>query len=258
MNCKTCQASLVGDYCHVCGQKAIGRFSFQSVVDWIKDDIFVFDKGFAFTIKELLVRPVSLINNYISGSTKKYFNPYKLLFIVTTIPFVIISMQPGFKSYPGNLELLKDWPEVFSRSSFDYFMEKWPLFLASNFLAYFLLTIPILTLFSSLFFKRRGLNYFENLIYISYLSTGYILLMFCLGPLIYLIQVIIGSNVTLFMIFSSPFGLILFGYLIKSAKKFYTESYFRVVLKGALMVYLGVIVSILLQFFVLSLWRLSI
>lgn len=258
MNCKTCQASLIGDYCHVCGQKVIGRFSFKSVVDWIKDDIFVFDKGFAFTIKELLVRPVRLINDYIAGSTNKYFNPYKLLFIVTTIPFVIISMQPGFKSFPGNLELLRDWPEVFSRSSFNYFMEKSAFFLVSNFLAYFLLTIPIWTLFSRFLFKSRGLNYVENIIYVSYLSSGYILLMFCLGPLIYLAQVLAGSNVILFLLLSIPFGLVLFGYVIKSAKEFYEESYFKVILKGAFMGYLGVIVSMLFQFCVLSFWRLLI
>lgn len=255
MNCKSCQTELLGRYCHSCGQKRIERFSFRSLSEWFRDDIVVLDKGFLFTIKELLLRPVQLVNSYLSGVTQKYSNPYKLLLIFTSIMYLIAAFDENWSFYEVS-DSVKDSASAFSAKSFDHFMKNWGAMATSNLLVYFLLTIPFWSFFSFLLFRKRKLHYLEHLIYVSYLSSAMLVCLIItalvMGLLTWSFLNAAGVNPeTVGLIIPAVF-LPLVIFMVMTSRKFYDENYFKTIGKGILTGWLGVLSSMVLQFFVIE------
>lgn len=257
MNCKHCQTVLEGAYCHQCGQKVIERFSLKAIGTWIAEEVFVFDRGFLYTLKEILMRPADVANQYLTGMTRKLYNPLKFLLIITSVPFFLISFNADYQSMPGNIELLKDWPQAFTMASINYFFLVWPSFILANFLTYFLISIPFWALFSKWLFRKRNLNYIEHLIYVSYLSAGIIILMMCSIPVLTLIMSQFESmSQSILWIGIVTGSLLNLAYAMKCSRVFYNESYIAVLMKGLLAAYGGLFLSLVSQFILLSTWKL--
>ena len=90
MDCKTCSTTLVGTYCHQCGQKTITeRFTLRQILRDLISMITNVDSGFWFTMRELFVRPATVIESYISGATRKYYNPFRYYFIIIAIAAIL-------------------------------------------------------------------------------------------------------------------------------------------------------------------------
>ena len=43
------------------------------------------DNGFWFTMKELFLRPATVIDSYLSGATRRYYNPFRYYFIIIAV-----------------------------------------------------------------------------------------------------------------------------------------------------------------------------
>lgn len=86
MDCKTCGTTLVGNYCHQCGQKTLTeRFTLRQIIRDLISMITNVDNGFWFTMKELFIRPAEVIDSYLSGATRRYYNPFRYYFIIIAI-----------------------------------------------------------------------------------------------------------------------------------------------------------------------------
>lgn len=83
--CKNCDTSFTGRYCPNCTQsvEANSRLSFKQVVLDFFDTIFNLDKGFFYTIWNLLKRPGFVAQSFIDGKRKRFTNPVKY-FIIST------------------------------------------------------------------------------------------------------------------------------------------------------------------------------
>jgi hypothetical protein len=69
MKCLNCNNTIDKNFCNICGQKtSTHRFSIKHILDaGILNGIFMINKGFFFTIKELFTRPGHSIREYING-----------------------------------------------------------------------------------------------------------------------------------------------------------------------------------------------
>lgn len=161
IKCLQCDSEVTTAYCKICGQKAsTHRFSFKEVV--IADfmyGIFHADKGFLYTLKELTTRPGHSIREYINGKRAMHFSYFSLLIFLVTISFLII--QFAEINIADIYE--KNGQGVFSEVH--DFYHKYPK-------GYLLLSIPIYSLFSFVFFLKSGLNYAENIVLNCYRTAS--------------------------------------------------------------------------------------
>ena len=90
--CKTCGVDYLGNYCPRCGQSAkIGRYSFKNALLLFLDVWGLGNRGMFRTLRDLILRPGYMIRDYISGMQMAYFPPFKLLFLLTALSFVVSS-----------------------------------------------------------------------------------------------------------------------------------------------------------------------
>ena len=90
--CRTCGEEFVGNYCPRCGQSyRIGRYSLKNALLLFLDVWGLGNRGMFRTLRDLLLRPGYMIRDYISGLQMAYFQPFKLLFLLTALQFVVTS-----------------------------------------------------------------------------------------------------------------------------------------------------------------------
>jgi len=248
MNCSNCNNELTDNYCAHCGQRSITRFTWSMVMSWIRDEVFVLDRGFFFTLKELLLHPVTVVNNYLAGSTKKYFNPFKLLIILSTAPVaILLYFDEGASTSVA--DLLKDCPTAFTNESFNYLLINWPRIMVPNLLYHLITTTILMSAFSRFMFRSRGLNLLEHLIFTCYIASFIILINFCTAP-VWLIKRWLTD--TQFLILISITYLLCIGYLVKTVKHFFQERYWKVIVKGIFSIYPAIGISMGLELVALS------
>jgi hypothetical protein len=159
MNCKTCGVSLSNQYlfCPDCGETAHPhRLNVKHVIHEFIHAFLHADKGIFLLIKVLALHPGKAALEYVEGSRKKYFNPVSFLLITGGITF-FLRHKLGFMGTMGSKKLV---------------------FYMSEFLHQFttpviVLTIPLLSLYSWLFFKSSRKNYAENMVMNMYMMGEY-------------------------------------------------------------------------------------
>jgi len=84
-NCSNCKKDFKGNYCHYCGAPSeIKRIDSNYIVNEIRS-IINFEKGFLFTIKELIIRPEFRIKQFIKTDRNKIVKPILFLIICSII-----------------------------------------------------------------------------------------------------------------------------------------------------------------------------
>lgn len=160
-NCLNCNLHVIDNYCHNCGQKSsVHRYSIKHFVahDFVHG-VWHVDKGILFTLKELFTRPGHSVREFIQGKRANYFNFVTLILVILTVssllsPYVHIKLadlMPGSNRSAMN--------------SFEEFATKYPKILI-------VVTIPLNSLFSFIWFRKAKLNYSENLVLNSYKAAA--------------------------------------------------------------------------------------
>jgi hypothetical protein len=157
MICKACSNSFETKFCPACGSAAaVKRIDRHYVVHELQHDIIHLEKGFLFTVKELTLRPGTAVRNFLGGNRSRYYKPIGFL-IVCSVIYTVISHWIGKPPIPasgnGNMDKINHWVEA----HYSY----------AN-----LIEILLIALSLHWFFGRKGYNYFEHLVLMSYL-TGY-------------------------------------------------------------------------------------
>src|SRR5688572_509725 len=104
--CKGCGAMINGNYCSLCGQKVIDRFSLRYLWSLLHADLLEVDRGWWLTFKDLTLRPGPTIESYLNGNTKRYFSPIKYLLLISALFYLLITIEQTFNStsYPFTFE----------------------------------------------------------------------------------------------------------------------------------------------------------
>jgi hypothetical protein len=89
-NCLNCGATVMGRYCHVCGQENVEpKETFWHLVAHFFNDITHFDGKFFTTLKDLLFKPGFLSKEYMMGRRASYLNPIRMYVFTSAIFFLI-------------------------------------------------------------------------------------------------------------------------------------------------------------------------
>lgn len=109
MNCK---ASLIGRFCHVCGQENIEpKESAWGLVSHFFYDITHFDGKFFSTLKWLMWKPGFLSKEYIQGRRASYLNPVKMYVFTSAIFFILF-----YNFFINIKEMIKDEPVIINQA----------------------------------------------------------------------------------------------------------------------------------------------
>lgn len=89
-NCLNCGTTVVGRYCHICGQENLNpKESVWHLVSHFFNDITHFDGKFFTSLKDLLFRPGFLSEQYMLGKRATYLNPVRLYVFTSAVFFLI-------------------------------------------------------------------------------------------------------------------------------------------------------------------------
>jgi len=180
-HCTNCGRQLNPDFkiCPECGQKIkIHRFNIGHILHELLHAFTHADKGAFHLLKELVIRPGIVLEEYIvEGKRKKYFNPFTLLLIVLGFSVFMNSIFHPFQKnqYITQEQLAKANTEakkavyqrmVEGQAKVNEFMEK-----RTNIMTF--ITAPFMALAFWLVFKGKRLNYAEHLV--AYLMLNCVL-----------------------------------------------------------------------------------
>lgn len=89
-NCLNCGTTVIGKYCHVCGQENIEpKETVWQLVSHFFNDITHFDGKFFTSIKDLVVKPGFLSKEYMKGKRASYLNPVRMYLFTSFIFFLV-------------------------------------------------------------------------------------------------------------------------------------------------------------------------
>jgi hypothetical protein len=152
--CKNCTHLFKGNFCPQCGQSAKEHsINATYFLHDIPHSILHIDKGFAYTLKELFIHPGKMLKEYLAGKRVRHFKPFAFVIILSTICTLL---KKGIEYL-----LTQNNATVKLHTSF---FTKYPALLI-------FLMIPILSLVTWLFFKKRGFNYWEHFLVNTYLAA---------------------------------------------------------------------------------------
>lgn len=170
IDCLNCQTNFTGNYCPNCAQRASTRrysWSYVFSKDFIAEN-FNFDRGFLLTLLHLSYRPGHLVNEYLQGKRKKYFNAIGLLLVLLAVEAILWSIAQN--SVADVLaESVRDQLNAGNPDfNLEIATEDIEFMLASQKII-FLGAVPAAALFSWLILKRMGYNFLEHSIAIIFL-----------------------------------------------------------------------------------------
>lgn len=152
-DCLNCTSPLLHNYCSNCGQKSsTHRYSIQHFVahDLIHG-VWHVDKGILFTVIALFTRPGHSVREFIQGKRVNYFSFITLILLILTVTGLISPYAHGKISDllpQGSKEVMND---------VEIFMSAHPKLVL-------IITIPIYSFFSFIWFRKSKLNYSEHLV----------------------------------------------------------------------------------------------
>lgn len=162
--CKNCGHHFQGLYCNACGQKVINqRITIKHLFE-ITIDSFNIQRGLIFTIKLMFTNPGELINGYLNGRTKDFYNPLKYLLLAASISALLML---SLNLYDANMENTNELMGIDEKTTklqmeVNAYIKKFLHMVA-------LLSLPFFGLVSKWMFKKHKLYYAEHLTINSYL-----------------------------------------------------------------------------------------
>ena len=229
IECKNCGTHFQGSYCNNCGQKVqTGRNTLKHFFNLVFDS-FDIHRGVLLTAKILFTNPGKLINDYLGGKTRDYYNPLKYLLIIAGAYALLMIW---FNIIDANIETSNELFQIEKEQS------KLQSFINSYIKKYLnlipILVLPFWSLASKWILRKQKLYYAEHLIIISYIHAQYLLIIAAISlilfPFPYLSKYI--------MIYGAVFIFAYYSYAFKSIFKF---SIFKSIFSSLAVILLGII-----------------
>jgi Protein of unknown function (DUF3667) len=159
MHCTTCglELSSTAAFCEGCGEVAHPhRLDIKHVLHEFVHAFLHADKGIFLLVKELALQPGKSALAYTAGSRRKYLNPVTFLLITGGMGF-FLRYKLGFRGVSASKKVIFFLGEFMHQFST-------PIVI---------LTIPLLSLYSWLFFRSSGKNYAENMVMNMFMMGEY-------------------------------------------------------------------------------------
>ena len=172
--CTNCGKEFTDKYCNHCGvKKNDGRLYLKDQLHDALYYVFSVDSPITATFIGLMTNPGKVGHEYIEGKRKKYYTPIKYFILCTAIYFLLVKITGINPVSVGNSEII-----------------------VKNYNYLIFLLVPILAVFSKLFFYKQKFNYAEYIAYSFFLVGHYMILNILYIPFIYFFpEVNIGNQI---------------------------------------------------------------
>ncbi len=207
--CKNCTGEIALNFCPNCGQKKSKRIDKTYIKDEIQYTLLHMNKGFFYSLKNLLKAPGTTAREYLEGNRVNHYKPILLVFVISGLSAFI---SHTFIHPEVVLESFNQPNNVLTNPDFNNYIYKYQslIMLAST---------PLMAFFTWLFFKKWGYNYYENIV----INAFYFACLQTLSIIIILpIQYLLRSDPFLFLIIPTVLTFIL---LIGVTLWFYIDLY---------------------------------
>jgi hypothetical protein len=161
--CLNCGQKIDDNFCSGCGQKTTThRISFKHFLAHdLLHGAFNLDRGMLFTAKEALLQPGKAALDYISGKRVKYYNIFYFILLMIGINFFLGSLG---ETMPENIKYSSEADKNVSE-----FMTHYKQYFVFCF-------VPLLALNSFILFRRKKLNYSEQIIISAFVFLGVLII----------------------------------------------------------------------------------
>jgi hypothetical protein len=194
-NCQNCDTRLDQsfDFCPTCSQKAeTHRLALGEIGHEIFHAATHADKGILFLLKELILRPGTVIREYVEGKRKKYFNPFSFFIIVVGI---YVFSNTMFHTFDQPLDLPKSTtvstntavnPKQTKMVAIGKRIRNVQHFMNTKTNLILFISAPFFALVFFGLYRKKRKNYAEHLVAMIFIDAMLSLLTtFIFGPLIY-------------------------------------------------------------------------
>lgn len=201
--CRNCSEIITTNFCGNCGRpKVLRRIDAKYIIQEI-GSVFLFERGFLFTIKELLLRPGKSIREFLTEDRFRLIKP--IIFIILTSLIYTVSNQvfrfeDAYIKYEG-------LPQSSTTKLFEW--------ISSNYGYANMIMAIFIAFWLKVFFRKCSYNYFETLILLFFLMGMGMLILALLG----MIESIVKRPI---MGFAS---IILFIYIVWGIGQFYKGKF---------------------------------
>ncbi len=222
--CLNCQTPIAENFCSNCGQKKFKRIDRKYVVDEAQYLLVHTNKGFLYSVKNILKNPGKTAREFIDGNRVNHYKPLLLAFVLSGVS--------AFLSYKVlNLnELLGQFTTQMNGAN----ANKAFSFLSSYNSVIMLAFLPVLAIFTSIIFRKWGQNYYEHIVMNAFGLSCYTLVTIIISyPILYAVR----GNMDLFIKVFSGSTLIIPFIFVWFYKGFYPErSIGKIILKVFLII----------------------
>ncbi len=256
-HCPNCGSPNIHNFCSECGQKIYkSRFTLKGFFGVVGNALNI-ERGFLHTMLWLFYNPGRVINDYLKGKTKSYYNPLNYILIIAGIyAFLILSLNILDQSIKTTNELIgtdaaQASPEVLE------LQKRWIEFIKSyvNFIP--VLMVPFTSIFSKWYYFKRNLYYGEHLIINTFIIAQSILISVFISPF----ASFITGLLDIFPLINICYTIIYFSYALFRVFK---KSMFKAFL-GSIVIYFGgfflfmlfILVTVFLAIIILKLLGIS-
>jgi len=215
--CKNCAHEITLNFCPSCGQKKMKRIDGKYLKDELEYTLIHTNKGFFHTCKKLMRQPGLTVNEFIAGNRVNYYKPIALVFVLTGISAFLthILLDPRFFLQGQKI----------SAEDMETYMKAYEGMLKYNSFI-MVASIPLMSFFSWLAFRKWGYNYFEHIVINAfYVSIQLIATIFVIIPLQFISQ---QTGLSLFTVIAIQYLLVLGLWFWFAAKLYADRSFWSV------------------------------
>jgi hypothetical protein len=230
MNCKNCGTSITSNFCPECGQKAkVERITFSYLLNSLFYNVVQIERGFLFTLKELIIRPAKVISEFIEGKRISYYKPIGYVIIMSTISAFVVYFIDLYMRSITEASVIQ-----IERDTFRYFVAVVASFVSKYQSLFYFVMIPVISFCSWVFFAKR-FNYWENIVLNTYLTAQFNILI----VIAQITRLFIDGNVSY-----TPYLIVYFTYI-----GIVYSNFFSVTKKGSAIFVLKIVLLMLLVVF---------
>lgn len=187
--CKNCNSEITFNFCGNCGQKKAKRIDGKYVKDELQYVLVHTNKGFFYTVKNLMKAPGTTALQFIEGNRVNHYKPILLVFLIAGISAFIANTFIHPAEVMAGINNKYQNQQVFDVNKFNQFIYNYQSF-------FMVLCLPFVAFFSWISFRKWGHNYFEHIVSNAFmLATSLIFSILLVMPIQYLLR----GNPMLFM-----------------------------------------------------------
>jgi len=181
MLCKNCENLFDGNFCNNCGQsRHVRKIDSKYILSEIQNTIFQMEKGFFYTVKELLIRPGHSLRDLLEGKRQPHLKPFAFLLFASTL----YALSKYFTESDNIVdEFIIGLNSDIEGNENDRSPVEFLDWLANNQVYTALILVPFYSMASYLAFIKSKYNYFE-LLTLNFYITGQQMLIYTLFGLI--------------------------------------------------------------------------